>query len=202
MKPSAFSNRSHQSSDEGSGVFFHGVVNGKIQAQDGFSWAFLRLQDLIQDSDGVGRCHTHLLPGTNWSYNENTEQSARITSWRLAEEKSHSQGFTEEAILRPVGRVDVWKGLALLLEGYLSCRGFPLQSMGSQLQAGLPSPRGREPGIGTHVTTGCENQWVFCPPGREESLLETHRGPLNGPTHKILFAATYTGPQQRKGGVD
>ena len=54
---------------------------------------------------GVGGSYTHLLPGLNWNYNYITEPSTRIANCRLAEQKSHSQGFTEEATPRLVGRV-------------------------------------------------------------------------------------------------
>ena len=62
---------------------------------------------------------------THKNYNWNTWR----TIWRLAEQKSYNYGFTKEATLRLVGRVEMWKVLDLYpcamienREGYLSCR--------------------------------------------------------------------------------
>ena len=80
-------------------------------------------------------------------------------------------------------------------EGYFGGWGFPQRSVGSKLQVGLPT-RGRK---GTQITFSCEKQQDFCLPGRDGQKC---REPLKGPKHKIPFAATYPGLQQREGRVD
>ena len=51
----------------------------------------------------------------------------------------------------------------------------------------------------TQITYGCENQQGFCLPGKDGWR---YRKPLKEPMHKISFAATYPGLQQREGRVD
>ena len=95
-----------------------------------------------------------------------------------------------------------WMGshaAAEVLEGYFIDWGvFPLRSVGSKPQSGLPSlwHRTRK---GTQITHICEKLWGFYLPGRDGWRL---REPLRGPTHKIPFVAFYPGLQQREGRVD
>ena len=76
--------------------------------------------------------------------------------------------------------------------------GFPLRSVGSKPQAGLPKLQ-HQRWKGTQITSSCERQQDFCLPGRDGW---GHRQPLNRPSHKISFAATYPECWKREGRVD
>ena len=67
--------------------------------------------------------------------------------------------------------------------------------LNSKLRSPAHSTRNKK---GTQITSGCEQQWSFCPPGRDGKRC---RQPLKRPMHKILFASTYPGLQQREGRV-
>ena len=76
--------------------------------------------------------------------------------------------------------------------------GFPLRSVESKPQAGLPS-YSTKTRKGAQLTSSCEKNQGFCPPGRDGWR---QRRPLKGPMHKILFATTYFGPWQREGSAE
>lgn len=127
----------------------------------------------IQDGSGVGRSYTHLLQGPNQNYNQITQQSTWRTNWRLTEQKSHHQRFTE-AISRLVGRAEPW---ALVRFGRdIPAAKFPCEERGVLTPCGALQPRAPEPGEGAHIICGCENQQGFSLRGRDGILLET-QGP-------------------------
>ena len=76
-------------------------------------------------------------------------------------------------------------------------RGLLLRSVRSKPQTGVHSLQHQRQ-KGTQITSSCEKQKGFCLLGRDGQRC---RKPLKGPTHKISFAATYAGLQQREGRV-
>ena len=76
--------------------------------------------------------------------------------------------------------------------------GFPLRTMGSEPQAGLPSLQ-HQSQKGAQTTSSCEKQQGFCLPGRDGSSLGM---PHKMSMHKTSFAVTYLRLQQREGRVD
>ena len=149
----------------------------------------------IQDGSRVRGSYIHLLPEKNWNYNYIIEQSSWITNWRPVEDKSSNQGFTEEAALRLIKCIKMWKGLSPFLqvvaevpEGHLNWRGLnPKQALHS---------RPPELERGTHTTSGCKIRgWVVNQ--KETRVCYKSRYGFKGSTQKISFIATHPAFQWR-----
>ena len=109
--------------------------------------------------------------------------------------------------MKLVARVEMQKELALfpwaateVLEGQISCRGFPLRSWGLNPKPDFPAQSTRA-GKMCPYDICCEKPQSFCPSGRDR-VCWRHWYSLKVPAHKISFTATYPELQQREGRVN
>ena len=55
----------------------------------------------------------------------------------------------------------------------ISAAKVPPEKQGTSTPHCAPQPRALNARKGTHITSGCENQWGLCLPGRARCLIET-----------------------------